>query len=242
MWREQVQRRTLGHDAGRVDGLVTGVVVVLDVGEVHGGCHARPLVQLTQPAMQARIVEDALLVALEVTVVDRVEADQGGEQAPVCLGQVLAGQVALPAQALFKPVQLAEQVVVGFFVGVLGGREAGPVHAVVHPWVDARVERVDLAMQGLGIQVEGRAGQAIEGAVEHAQDVRRFVADDALLTLVPEHRYRHPAGVVRIVLPVALVEKLQIIQGIAARAGLGVEGPAVLAHQPAHHRNLNDVL
>src|SRR5690606_38321831 len=65
---------------------------------------------------------------------------------------------------------------------------------------------------------------------------------DALLALVPEHRHRYPAGVARVVLLVALVQETEVVQRVAGGSGRAVEGPAVLAHQPAHHRDLDQRL
>ena len=62
--RIEFQRRPLGYDAGRVDGLVAGVVMVLDMPQVHGRRHARPLVQLAQPVAEIRVIGDAPQVAL----------------------------------------------------------------------------------------------------------------------------------------------------------------------------------
>src|SRR5690606_34550083 len=75
----QVQLRPKRHHAGRVDGRVALVVVALDVLEVHRFRDARPLVQLAQPAAQARVIGDAPQVALEMPVVDGVETNQRGE-------------------------------------------------------------------------------------------------------------------------------------------------------------------
>jgi len=124
---------------------MAGVVVVLDVGEVHGLRDSRPLVQLAQPVREVRIVLDAAQVALEMPVIHRIEANGSGEQAPIGLGQVLPGQVALLAQSPLHPVEFAKQLVEGFLVGVLGGGEPGAVDPVVDRRIDPCVERIDLA-------------------------------------------------------------------------------------------------
>lgn len=108
MRRIEVLRRPFRHDAGRVDGAMAGVVVPLDMGEIHGFGDPRPLIQLSQPVRQVRIVGDPPQVAFEVTVIHRVEANQRGEQADVRFRQVFAGQVALTAQAPFQPAEFGE--------------------------------------------------------------------------------------------------------------------------------------
>ncbi|MNE02890.1 hypothetical protein D3C81_727110 [compost metagenome] len=59
---------------------------------------------------------------------------------------------------------------------------------------------------------------------------------------IPQHRHRDPAAVVRIVTGVALVQEVQVLELVAGRAVALVEGPAMLAHQPADHRHIDQVL
>ena len=67
-----------------------GVIVMLDVEKIDRLGHAGPMVQLPQVAAQRRIVLDPLEVALEVAEIDRVEADERGEEPPVGLCEPLA--------------------------------------------------------------------------------------------------------------------------------------------------------
>src|SRR3546814_15882852 len=66
----------------------------LDVVEVDRRGHAGLLVEVAQVVPQARVVGQAPDVALEMPVIDGIEAQQRGEQAPVGLGLALAHQVA----------------------------------------------------------------------------------------------------------------------------------------------------
>lgn len=70
------------------------VVVLLYVLKVHRIGNPRPLVQLAQVTKQARIVFQAFKIALEMAVINRVEANQGGKQAPIGQGHLLAQQIA----------------------------------------------------------------------------------------------------------------------------------------------------
>ena len=88
------------HDPGRVDVAVHLVVVPLDVVEVDGVAEAGGLEQVPGVRPQHRHLAQLLPVALEVAVVDRVEADQRGEQPHVGLGDGVADQVALVGQPL----------------------------------------------------------------------------------------------------------------------------------------------
>ena len=54
-----------------------------------------------------------------MTVVDGIEANDGGEQTPIRLRQVFAGQVAMLVEPLFEPIELGEQFIECCFVGLL---------------------------------------------------------------------------------------------------------------------------
>ncbi len=193
MGQVQIQIGTLGHDAGGIDHLVALVVVPLDVREVDGAGHAIDLVQLAQQAGEVRIVGDAAQIALEVTDVHRVKAQQRGEQAPVGFGEPFAAQISPARQALFQPVQRLEQWHDRLFVGRLRGRESGLVHAVVDVLVNPFVELVDFGAQRLGVEIARGGADQVECAVEHANDVGRFVAHHGRTLTIPEHRHRDPA-------------------------------------------------
>src|SRR5690606_27474445 len=79
----QVQHRPQRHNAVGVDGGMTAVVMLLDVVEIHHVSNTLPLVQLAGVGPEVNVVRQPLQVALEVAVVDGIEADQGGEEAPV---------------------------------------------------------------------------------------------------------------------------------------------------------------
>ncbi len=91
-------------------------------------------VQLPQPLVQRRIPRpDVSDVALEMLHVDGVEADDGGVQAHVRLGDVFAVIVrrGVPGEVFLGAVEGGEERRDGLFVGFLGGGEAGLVDAVV---------------------------------------------------------------------------------------------------------------
>src|SRR5690349_24971561 len=70
--------RALRHDPARVDVVLDAVVVLLDLLEVRRVAERRCLEQVTRVAPQRRHLGELVAVALEVTVVDRVEASQRG--------------------------------------------------------------------------------------------------------------------------------------------------------------------
>ena len=74
---------TKGDDTSRIDVVVGDVVVPFDVVEVHGLGDAVRLVEVLEIAEEVRVVDDSPEVALEMAVVDDVEAHKGHEQAPI---------------------------------------------------------------------------------------------------------------------------------------------------------------
>ncbi len=128
----------------------------LDVVEVDRVAESRRLVEVAGVRPQHRVLGELGAVALEVAVVDGVEADQGGEQPDVGLGDGVADQVAAVRQPLGQLVEAAEHIAVGRLVLVLPGGETGAVHAVVDVAEDAVHDLVDLVAQRLRVQV-GRA-------------------------------------------------------------------------------------
>lgn len=101
----KIQLRPLGDDARRVDGFVAAVIMRLDVQHVHGPGHIRHLIEIAGIVGQVRIVGNALPVAFEMPDINRIEAQQGGEQPPVRLGNPIAREIALPAETLFQLVE-----------------------------------------------------------------------------------------------------------------------------------------
>src|SRR3546814_1875389 len=72
--------------------------------------------------------------------------------------------------------------------------------------------------------------------LEHADDVGRLVADDGPAQPVPQHRHGDATGVVGFRLAVDLVQLLRAVHAVGNDAGAVLEGPALLAHVPVHHR------
>src|SRR5690606_18491820 len=176
----QLQPRRGRYHAGGVDGGVAAAAELLDVLQVESAGQARPRVELAQIPRGAGVLLHALQVALEVPMVDCSEADQGSEQTPVRLGQGVAQQIPPGCQTLLQLVQGLEQSLEGLLIGLLAGSKSRAVDPIVDPVIDALIERVDLPMQALWIVVTRPGTEVIEGAVEHADDIGRFIADDPL--------------------------------------------------------------
>ena len=93
----------------------------------------------------------------------------------------------MPSRVL-KPIERIEQFCYGFFVNLLLGGKTATINAVVKRLIDALVDAVDLGATCRGIIVSMFAGDIVECAIEHADDVRRLVVDDGAGLLVPQHR------------------------------------------------------
>ena len=78
--------------------------------EIDSFAYSRLLVNFTGVGMQLRIVTYPPQVGLEVGIVDHVEADEGGEKAPVCFGDLLAAEITLSFQSGFELVEAFESV------------------------------------------------------------------------------------------------------------------------------------
>ena len=63
--RAEIQDRADRHDAVRIDRRVAAKIMLADVVHVHGCGHAGHLGNIVQQAVEIRIVDDALPVALE---------------------------------------------------------------------------------------------------------------------------------------------------------------------------------
>lgn len=117
----------------------------------------------------------------------------------------------------------------GLFIGGLRGGVADAVGSQVDGRVNALVPAVDGGAQRLGVEVEfGVRGEVVEGAVEHANDLGRFVVDDRLLALVLEHGHGDAAALVGASHRVQLAQEAQAVKRLEL---VGREGPALLLVQ-----------
>ena len=81
----EVQQRADGDNAGRVDVFMRHIIVSLDMVEIDRLSNARKLVEILKITGEMGIVDDASKVALEMAMVDSIEADERDEETPVGL-------------------------------------------------------------------------------------------------------------------------------------------------------------
>ncbi len=93
--RHEVELRAERDDAGRIHVALAAVIMPLDVIHVDGRGDAGLLIKIAQIVREVRIVDDTPQVALEMAVVDGIEAYERREQPQVGLGDRAARKVAL---------------------------------------------------------------------------------------------------------------------------------------------------
>jgi hypothetical protein len=81
----QIEDRPGGNDTVGINGVVAAVIVLLDVPQADSSSDPRPPVQLPSKSPEVGVIDQTPEIALEVSVINGVEADQGGEQSPVGL-------------------------------------------------------------------------------------------------------------------------------------------------------------
>jgi len=234
MGKVEINLRTRRHHPRGVDRGVALVVVPFDVLHVHRVRHPRQLIEIAGIGKEVREIDQPPEVALEVPHIDRIKAHQRREQTPVRLGGRGAQQITPAGQLPVQPIQAGEQGIEGHLVRLLGGGKTAAIHPIVHCAVDPLIEPIDLLAQRYWIEITVPAAQLIKGAVEHPDDLGRFVAHDGALVLVPEHRHGDPTGVVGIGPGIELVQSFGSLVGIRHHPLRRLEGPALFAHEPVN--------
>src|ERR1700738_2575331 len=125
-------------------------------------------------------------------------------------------------------------------MGLLRRCKTGPVDAVVDRRIDARIQAVDLGPERLGIIVACLRADAVEGSVEHANDLGRLVVHDRASLLVPQNRNRDMARVGQVRPRVDLVQIVRAADRIGNHAIAYGEAPALLGHEPMHNRDIDE--
>ena len=90
--------------------------MAFDVIQVHGFSNARLLIEIHQVALKVLVIDEAPDIALEVPVVDRIEAYQRAEKPPVRLDDASAKEKTACGQAHLQFIERSEQRATGFSV------------------------------------------------------------------------------------------------------------------------------
>ena len=111
------------------------------------------------------IVLNPAQIAFEMTVVNQIEAQQGGKGTPVRLGDSFAGKITSLAYSLVQGIESVKYFSRRFFVGLLASGEAGAINAIVQVFVNKIVDRIDFVTQSFGIKVVLHVGPHGEGGI-----------------------------------------------------------------------------
>jgi len=74
MRQREVKPRSFRHDAGGIDMGMAGIIMALDMIQVHRLADARHLAQVAQIIGKVGIIDNTAQIALKVAVVNRIEA------------------------------------------------------------------------------------------------------------------------------------------------------------------------
>lgn len=167
----EVQFRAKRYDSGGIDRVVARVVVMLYVIDIAGWADFRVLVDVFDVIPQVGEIGERTQVALEMAVVDGVEADESGEQGDVGFGEVVSAKIASFAEKFVVFCQGIKKLGDGFIVGALLGGEACAVYAVVDWLVDIIENLFDVFELRIGCKVDFVFCERVELLVEHAHDL-----------------------------------------------------------------------
>ncbi len=141
------------------------------------------------------------------------------------------------AKDLLKAGQRGKDILYRLVIGFLAGSEPGFVDAVIHVVVDPAIQLINLPPQFRRVVVARFRAVCVKGGIEHANNIRRFVADDGVVFLIPQHRHGNAPGIVRIGMKIELIEKIVLIELVAGGGRKAIiKGPAALQHQGVNHR------
>lgn len=206
-------------------------------------------IQIPHPRVNRRIsTANVSKVAFEMLHIHHVEADDGCVESDVGFGDlwtVVEWSFGVDgAEVVFDFVEGGEEGCDGFFVGGLGGGEAGFVDAVVDVVVGPFVGGFDFCLEVGGEEVYlGKFGgqEVVEFGVEHADDFAGFIVHDFFLLDVVQGRDGESARVFGVLFE---IDVAQMRVFFVNRVGLGVgsrdffvgggESPRLLSHVPVH--------
>mmetsp|Transcript_25289 Transcript_25289/g.47582 ORF Transcript_25289/g.47582 Transcript_25289/m.47582 type:complete len:321 (+) Transcript_25289:376-1338(+) len=165
-------------------------VVHLYVLHVDGLSHAGKLVDVLDVVEEVWVIHlNCSHIRFEIDHVYGIKADQRHEQAQIHVGEGIATNIALLRQQALGLVQRTAQVLHCHVIGFLALGKATPVDAVVDVGINPRVGGICLCLQAGRKQVQlGVAGELVELAVQHLQDIHGLIVHDRALLLVPKHR------------------------------------------------------
>lgn len=162
---------------------MTTIVVGADVTKIDGFGDTVHLINITQETVQIQVIADAVFIAFKVGDIHRIEAHQRRPQADIGFCQRIARQIAMLSKDLFQPLERFKHFCDRFVVGFLAGGKSGFVDAIIHVVVNPAVQLVDFIAQCRRVEITGAGTVRVKRGIEHADDLRGFIADDGLIFL-----------------------------------------------------------
>ena len=120
---QMIQNWPNRNDSGRIH-IDLAIISGLDLFQIQRVFDARPLIKFAQVIHQIGIILHTPQVALEVAVINQVEAQQRRESAPIGFCDAVSGQIASFVQQMFHHVQTSKYFSCGLFIGFLAGIKA----------------------------------------------------------------------------------------------------------------------
>lgn len=156
------------------------IVMMLDMLHVHCLRNLGHLINPPSPLQNVGVILlNSLDVALEVSMVNRVESHNGRPEAEIGLGQGVSNKVIGLGKDVFDTIEGFEERVDIVLVGGLSGGKTGLVDAVVDGVVDPFVDGVDLSLEVGGVVVDAGLGgdEFVECGVQHPDNLTALVVD-----------------------------------------------------------------
>ena len=119
MRASEIQERTDGDDAGRIDVVMRDVIVPFDMVEIDRISDACHLVQVLEITGEVRVIHDAPEAAFEMAMVDGIEPKQRDKQSPIGLDELWSEEITPVTKSDLEVVQRLEQPVGLPFIGLL---------------------------------------------------------------------------------------------------------------------------
>ena len=189
--------------------------MTLDVIEIDGVGDAGLLIQVHQIALQIWVIDDTPEIALEMAVIDGVEANKRAKKSPVRLHNAIPKQVSTFRQTLFEFVERFENSAAGNLVRPLARGETSSVNAIVYIIVqkigELRMLGFDIFWKKIQIFVSGKI---VEDIIEHATDVVLAIVNYPFRFLVLEHRHSHALIEIWIGCLVSFTQKMKPVDRI----------------------------
>ena len=93
--------------------------------------NSRLLIKVEEVSLQIVEIDYAADVALEMAMINRIEANECAKETPVRLNDARAEKIPMSGQAKFQQIQRCKELAACFFVGCLTRGKPCPIHAIV---------------------------------------------------------------------------------------------------------------